>query len=87
LIKRSTPSLKGIFNKLLDSVTETKITLQNYDAEFGKAVAGVVTAQTKSGSNQLHGTSYDYLRNDAFNAGRPLDNAEIERLLARLPSN
>ena len=31
--------------------TEAKVALQNYDAEFGKAVAGVVTAQTKSGSN------------------------------------
>jgi hypothetical protein len=33
---------------------ETKTT-QNFDAEFGKAVASVVTAQTKSGSNKFHG--------------------------------
>jgi hypothetical protein len=47
-----------IVNPSLDSVTETKMTTQNYDAEFGKAVAGILTAQTKSGSNQFHGSGY-----------------------------
>jgi hypothetical protein len=49
-----------IVNPSLDSVTETKMTTQNYDAEFGKAVAGILTAQTKSGSNQFHGSGYFY---------------------------
>ena len=49
-----------IVNPSLDSVTETKMTTQNYDAEFGKAVAGIMTAQTKSGSNQFHGSGYIY---------------------------
>ena len=49
-----------IVNPSLDSVTETKMTTQNYDAEFGKAVAGIMTAQTKSGSNQFHGSGYFY---------------------------
>ena len=50
-----------VVNPNLDAIQETKITLQNYDAEFGKAVAGVVTVQTKSGSNELHGSGfYDY---------------------------
>jgi len=43
-----------VVNPNLDAVTEAKVSLQNYDAEFGKAVSSVVTAQTKSGSNQLH---------------------------------
>jgi len=39
--------------------------LQNYNAEFGKAVAGVITVQTKSGSNEIHGTGfYDYRGSD-----------------------
>ena len=42
-------------NPNLDAIQETKIDLQDYDAEFGKAVAGVVTVQTKSGSNDFHG--------------------------------
>jgi outer membrane receptor protein involved in Fe transport len=49
-----------IVNPSLDSVTETKMTTQNYDAEFGKAVAGILTAQTKSGSNDIHGAGYFY---------------------------
>jgi outer membrane receptor protein involved in Fe transport len=49
-----------IVNPSLDSVTETKMTTQNYDAEFGKAIAGILTAQTKSGSNDIHGSAYFY---------------------------
>jgi outer membrane receptor protein involved in Fe transport len=49
-----------IVNPSLDSVTETKIATQNYDAEFGKALGGIMTAQTKSGSNQFHGSGYFY---------------------------
>ncbi len=60
-----------IVNPSLDSVTETKITTQNYDAEFGKAVAGVMTAQTKSGSNQFHGSGYFYDLNPVGQATNP----------------
>lgn len=49
-----------IVNPSLDTVTETKIATQNYDAEFGKATAGIMTAQTKSGSNSFHGSGYFY---------------------------
>ena len=49
-----------IINPSLDTVTETKIATQNYDAEFGKATAGIMTAQTKSGSNSIHGSGYFY---------------------------
>ena len=49
-----------IVNPSLDTVTETKIATQNYDAEFGKATAGIMTAQTKSGSNAFHGSGYFY---------------------------
>ena len=47
-----------VINPNLDALSETKITTQNYDAEFGKAVASVVTAQTKSGSNNFHGSGF-----------------------------
>jgi hypothetical protein len=49
-----------VVNPNLDAVTEAKVSLQNYDAEFGKAVSSVVTAQTKSGSNDIHGSGPDY---------------------------
>src|SRR6266852_2139767 len=47
-----------VVNPNLDAVTEAKVALQNYDAEFGKAVGSVVTAQTKSGSNEIHGSGF-----------------------------
>jgi len=53
-----------IINPNLDSVTESKITTQNYDAEFGKALAGIVTTQTKSGSNEFHGSGFFFNRNN-----------------------
>ena len=40
-------------------MSEAKIATQNFDAEFGKAVASVVTVQTKSGSNTFHGSAFD----------------------------
>jgi len=60
-----------VVNPNLDAVTEAKVSLQNYDAEFGKAVSSVVTAQTKSGTNELHGSAFWYRRTDATQAKDP----------------
>jgi len=60
-----------VVNPNLDAVTEAKVALQNYDAEFGKAVASVVTAQTKSGSNEIHGSGFLFRRSDAQFARDP----------------
>ncbi len=60
-----------VVNPNLDAVTEAKVALQNYDAEFGKAVGSVVTAQTKSGSNEIHGSGFYFRRSDAQQARDP----------------
>ncbi len=60
-----------VINPTLESVTEAKITTANYDAEFGVASAGVVSAQTKSGTNQIHGSAFEFLRNDKMQARNP----------------
>jgi len=60
-----------VVNPNLDAVTEAKVSLQNYDAEFGKAVGSVVTAQTKSGSNEFHGSGFYFRRSDAQQARDP----------------
>jgi Carboxypeptidase regulatory-like domain/TonB dependent receptor len=60
-----------VINPALDAVTETKITTQNYDAELGKAVSAVVTAQTRSGTNKFHGSAYDYRTGNANIARDP----------------
>ncbi len=60
-----------VINPTLESVTEAKITTANYDAEFGVASAGVVSAQTKSGTNRIHGSVFEFLRNDHMIARNP----------------
>src|SRR6202051_4923703 len=77
-----------VVNPNLDAVTETKVALQNYDAEFGKAVAGVVTAQTKSGSNDIHGSGFWFRRTDAQQARDPFAHSTTEAATHRfLPSS
>ena len=48
-----------VVNPNSESMSEVKIATQNFDAEFGKAVASVQSVQTKSGTNQFHGTIFD----------------------------
>jgi hypothetical protein len=60
-----------VINPAMDAVTETKISTQNYDAELGKAVSAVVTAQTKSGTNNFHGSAYDFRTGNANLAHDP----------------
>jgi Carboxypeptidase regulatory-like domain len=77
-----------VVNPNLDAVTETKVALQNYDAEFGKAVAGVVTAQTKSGSNEIHGSGFWFRRTDALQARDPFTQFAPDPITGRfLPSS
>src|SRR6185295_16813034 len=60
----------------LESIGESKITSQNYDAEFGQAVAGVVSVQTKSGTNSFHGSAFEFLQRDRFQARNPFNQPE-----------
>src|SRR5437868_7329053 len=77
-----------VVNPNLDAVTEAKVALQNYDAEFGKAVASVVTAQTKSGSNEIHGSGFYYRRTDATEARDPFAQSTADPITHRfIPSS
>ncbi len=60
-----------VINPNLDAVTQATVGSQFYDAEQGKAIAGLVTAQTKSGTNELHGTGFWFRRTDANEARDP----------------
>src|SRR6201993_2344108 len=73
-----------VVNPNLDAVTEAKVALQNYDAEFGKAVASLVTSQTKSGSNSLHGTGFFYRRTDWTAARDPFTQSKPDPATGRL---
>jgi len=63
-----------VVNPNLDAVGEAKIALQDYDAESGKATSGVVKVQTKSGSNEIHGTGFFFNRNSDQQARDPYTN-------------
>jgi hypothetical protein len=60
-----------VINPTLESIAETKITSQNYDAEFGQATAGVVSVQTRSGSNQFHGSAFEFYQDERFQSRNP----------------
>src|SRR5215469_12995630 len=55
----------------LEAVTETKIALQDFDAEQGKNLAGLVTVQTRSGTNEFHGAGFYFYRDSAQQARDP----------------
>jgi hypothetical protein len=77
-----------VVNPNLDAVTEAKVALQNYDAEFGKAVSSVVTAQTKSGSNEFHGSGFWFRRTDATAARNPFTQYQRDPLTHKfIPSS
>ena len=60
-----------VINPNFEAIGETKITSQNYDAEFGQAIAGVVSVQTKSGTNEFHGSVFAFRQNDVLQARNP----------------
>ncbi len=72
-----------VINPTLEGTVESKITTQNYDAEFGLAIAGIVTAQTKSGSNQLHGSLFEFRRNDVTSARNPFSQSIVNSVTGK----
>ena len=59
-----------------DAVAEFRVLQSNYSAEYGRNAGGVVSVATRSGGNNLHGSAFDYLRNDAFNANTFFNNEQ-----------
>jgi len=58
--QRATPSQ--------EAVSEFRVVNNGFGAEYGRALGGIVNIVTKSGTNELHGSVYDYLQNNATNA-------------------
>ena len=57
-----------VFNPNPETIAEFRILESNYSAEYGRNGGGIITEVTKSGTNQWHGSAYDYLRNGDFDA-------------------
>ncbi len=53
----------------VDAIQEVAVQTSNYAAEYGTAGAGVINITMKSGTNQYHGSMYDYFVNEDLNAG------------------
>jgi len=60
----------------LDSVAELKITTTAYDAEFGQASQAIIASHTKSGTNTLHGSAFEYRRDQHGAARDPFAQAQ-----------
>ncbi len=58
--QRATPSQ--------EAVSEFRVVNNSFGAEYGRALGGIVNIVTKSGTNEMHGSVYDYLQNSATNA-------------------
>jgi len=63
-------SVQGGTNSLVsvDGVLEFRIQTSTYAPEFGRTPGGQISIVTRSGTNRFHGTAFDYLRNDKFDA-------------------
>jgi hypothetical protein len=59
----------------VDALAEFKVLRGLYSAEFGRAAGGQINVVTKSGTNQFHGSAYEFVRNDAFAANNWINNA------------
>ena len=61
----------------IDSIAEFRISTANYSADMGRHAGADIQVVTKSGTKDFHGTMYDYVRNDHFDANQFFSNREI----------
>jgi hypothetical protein len=66
----------------IDAIEEIKIVRTPYSAEFGRSGGGQISVITKSGTNTLHGSAYEFFRNDKLNANNFFSN---RNMVARPP--
>ena len=52
----------------VDTIAEFRVLQSGFNAEYGRTSGMVIAVQTKSGASQFHGTAYEYLRNNYFDA-------------------
>jgi hypothetical protein len=71
----------------VDSIQELAIQTSNYAAEYGQAGGAVVNLTMRSGTNQYHGSAYDYMTNEDLNAGLSYTNTNGHRITNRTRLN
>ena len=75
--------LDPLYEPSVDSVQEFKIQQSNFSAEIGFSGATVINMVTRSGSNQFHGSAWEFLRNNVLTANNWFSNASDTPLPAR----
>ncbi|HXX23206.1 MAG TPA: TonB-dependent receptor [Terriglobia bacterium] len=63
----------------IDAIQEFKIQTNDYSADVGRSAGAVLNATIKSGTNQIHGDVYEFVRNDIFDAANFFENAGGEK--------
>lgn len=63
-----------------EALAEFNLQTNTFSAEYGRAGGAVINVQTKSGTNSLHGSVYEFLRNDALDARGPFSGAKLPPL-------
>src|SRR5262249_3428375 len=58
-----------------EAITEFTVDTNGFKAEYGHAAGGTMSFTSKSGTNEFHGTVYEFLRNEALDANRFFSNA------------
>jgi hypothetical protein len=71
----------------VDSIEEFKVQQSNFTAEYGFAAGAIINVVTRSGTNQLHGSAYDFLRNSAADANTWFNNANGNPIAALKRNN
>ena len=66
----------------VDAIQEFSVITSNYSAEYGKTSGGVVNAITRSGTNKIHGSAYEFLRNSRLDAKNYFDAGSYPALQA-----
>jgi hypothetical protein len=61
---------------VVDSIQEYRVMSSGYTAEYGEAAGAVTEVETKSGSNQFHGSAWEFLRNDKLDANTFFNNLQ-----------
>lgn len=62
----------------LDSIQEFRVLTNSFDAEYGRFSGGIVNVVTKSGTNKLHGTVFEFLRNEKLDARNFFDRNQVD---------
>jgi len=65
----------GMSTPSVDAVEETAIQTSNFAAEYGQAGGGILNMTMRSGTNKVHGSAFEYFRNEVFNANPPYKKA------------